>query len=275
MAPPQKLRARRARAHWRGRGHDLRSHYRQGDLPPAPDLAVVEFDDPYAPSGWVNPDGTLDPNARLRQARRPDGSIAEGQPEWVAPPRSRVSAVARLKEDPLGRMHARHQLGEAQYLSGREYQLLHDSTQVGLVRSVDLSKTKVSGGRHFDPLTDRRRNASRKLRFADEAIHDRHGTEGLALVRDVLCERRTVEQSARLRGTDSERDSRWFGILLRKCLAVLAVEFGFASSTRRPSRPARLNDDSGIPDTADASMHAGDAELGNVQLRYGRPNGRG
>jgi hypothetical protein len=47
----------------------------------------------------VSSDGTLDPNARLRQARRPDGSIAEGAPEWVAPPRARVSAVARLKEE--------------------------------------------------------------------------------------------------------------------------------------------------------------------------------
>ena len=69
MAVPKKLRARRARSHWRGRGHDLREHYREGDLPPAPDLAIVEFPDPYAPSGWVNPDGTLDPNARRRPAR--------------------------------------------------------------------------------------------------------------------------------------------------------------------------------------------------------------
>jgi hypothetical protein len=60
-------------------------------------------------------------------------------------------------------MHARHQLGQAQYLGGREYQQLHDATQVGLVRSVDLAKTKVSGGECFDPLTDRRRNAGRKL----------------------------------------------------------------------------------------------------------------
>src|SRR5262249_26008414 len=134
MAPLRKLRARKARAHWRGRGHDLRSRYRPGDLPPAPDLAILEFDDPYAPSGWINPDGTLDPAARLRQARRPDGSVGEGAPEWVAPPRARLSAAVRLKEDPLGRMHARHQLGQAQYLAGRAYQESYDATQLGLVR---------------------------------------------------------------------------------------------------------------------------------------------
>ena len=222
----------------------------------------------------MNSDGTLDPNARLRQARRPDGSIAEGAPEWVAPPRSRVSAVARLKEDPLGRMHARHQLGQAQYLGGREYQQLHDATQVGLVRSVDLAKTKASGGQRFEPLTDKRRNASRKLRFADEAVHERHGTEGLTLIRDVLCERRSVEQAGRLLGASSTRDTRWFGILFRKCLSVLAVEFGFASSSRRPSRPAQINGDGGIPDTADVSMHAGAGELVDARLRCGRPNGK-
>jgi hypothetical protein len=241
-------------------------------LPPAPDLAVVEFDDPYAPSGWVNPDGTLDPNARLRQARRPDGSVAEGEPEWVAPPRARLSAAVRLKEDPLGRMHARHQLGQAQYLGGREYQQLHDATQVGLVRSVDLAKTKVSGGEHFDPLTDKRRNASRKLRFADEAVHDRHGTEGLTLVRDVLCERRSVEQSAKLRGTDNEQNRRWFGILLRKCLAVLAVEFGFATSSARGRRPA-LNGDGGIPDPEAVYMRANAGDLVDPRFRSGRPKG--
>jgi hypothetical protein len=90
----------------------------------------------------------------------------------------------------------------------------------------------------------------------------------------VLCERRSVEQSAKLRGAGSEWDARWFGILLRKCLAVLAVEFGFATSVRRPSRPL-LNRDGGIPDVADVSMHAGTHELGDARLRYGRPNGRG
>jgi len=223
VPPTKRIRAKRARVHWRERQTDLRSRYRQGDLPPATDLAIVEFPDPYAPSGWVNPDGTLDPNARRRPARHDDGSIAKGEPEWVAPQRSRVSAVVRLKEDPLGRMRQRHQCDEAQYLGGRQYQQLHDATQVALVRSIDLSKTKISGGQHLDPLSDKRQRASRKLRFADNAVHERYGTEGLMLLRDVLYERRSVEAAGRLRGAGSERDVRWFGILFQKCLRVLAV----------------------------------------------------
>jgi hypothetical protein len=108
--------------------------------------------------------------------------------------------------------------------------------------------------------------------FADEAVHDQHGTEGLTLVRDVLCERRSVEQSAKLRGADNEQNRRWLGILLRKCLAVLAVEFGFATSTRRQPRPV-LNGGDGIPDPARPDMHANAGDLANVQLRSGRPNG--
>ncbi len=40
----------------------------------------------------------------------------------------------------------RHQLDQALFLGGREYQRLFDSTQIGLVRSVDLERTRVSGG---------------------------------------------------------------------------------------------------------------------------------
>jgi hypothetical protein len=270
----KRLRAKRARARQAERRTDLRSRYRHGDLPPAPDIAVIEYDDPYSPPGWINPEGTLDPNARLLQARRGDGSVAPGEPEWTAPPRPRVRAIVRLKEDPLGKLNARRQIDRPQFLGGREYQALFDKTQIGLVRSVDLSKTKVSGTQRFDPLTDERQRAGRKLHHADDAVMTRHGTEGLSLVRDVLCERRSVEHAGRLRGAQSDRDARWFGVLFRKCLTVLAVQFGFANTTRPPSRPA-INGGDGIPDISDPSMNAAGAELADPRLRRGLPNGHG
>jgi hypothetical protein len=55
------------------------------------------------------------------------------------------------------------------------------------------------------------------------------------------------------------RETLWFGVLFRKCLSVLAMQFGFASSTRRPPR-IRLNGD-GAPDLRDPRMHAGAGEL--------------
>jgi hypothetical protein len=143
------------------------------------------------------------------------------------------------------------------------------------VRSVDLSKTKVSGMPRFDPVTDERQRAGRKLHHADDAVMHRHGTEGLSLVRDVLCEWRSVELAGRLRGAHTERDARWWGVLFRKCLTVLAWEFGFISALRQPPRQAAPNGGAGIPDTSDPSMHAGAGELGDPGLRRGRPNGGG
>jgi hypothetical protein len=232
------------------------------------------FDDPFAPPGWIDR-GELDPNARQQRAGRGDGSIGEGAPEWVAPPRPRVRAIVRLKEDPLGKLNARRQIDKPQFLGGREYQMLYDKTQIGFVRSVDWLKTKVSGVQRSDPLTDERQRAGRKLHRADDAVFTRHGIEGLSLVRDVLCERRTVEYAGRLRGAVTERDARWFGVLFRKCLSVLALQFGFITSTRPPWQPPPRGGggDDGIPDTADPAMRAAGAELLDPSLRRGRPNG--
>jgi hypothetical protein len=278
MAPKKekRLRARRARARQaERRGTDLRFRYRHGDLPPASsDIAVVEFDDPYAPPGWVE-GGELDPSARQQQAHSLDGAVAPGEPEWVAPQRPRIRAIVRLKEDPLGKLNARRQIDPPQFLGGREYQALFDKTQIGLVRSVDLSKTRVSGMPPFDPVTDERQRAGRKLHHADDAVMHRHGVEGLSLVHDVLCERRSVELVGRLRGAQTERNARWWGVLFRKCLTVLAVQFGFSNTTRPQARLPALNGDGGIPDIDDPAMRAGAGELSDPALRRGRTRSNG
>jgi hypothetical protein len=63
--------------------------------------------------------------------------------------------------------------------------------------------------------------------------------------------------------------------LFRKCLSVLAVQFGFSTSTRRPPQ-IQSNGDGGIPDTNDAAMLAGAGDLVNPALPCGRrPNGGG
>jgi hypothetical protein len=98
--------------------------------------------------------------------------------------------------------------------------------------------------------------------------------EGLTLIRDVLCERRSVELAGRLRGAKTDRDARWFGTLFRKCLSVLALQFGFITSTRRPpATTAHL--DGGIPNTADPAMNAAPTELCDPALHRGRPRANG
>jgi hypothetical protein len=111
----------------------VRSRYRPTDLPDPGGLAVVTIDDPFP---------SLEIGARLEPARHSDGSTAESAPGWTPPPRPPIAVIASLKEDPLDRMHAGHQIDRAQFLGAREYQELYDTTQRGHVRSVDLTKNE-------------------------------------------------------------------------------------------------------------------------------------
>ena len=122
----------------------------------------MAFEDPYEPASRINSAGNLDVTARLEPARHADGSIAEGEPGWTPPRRPLVTVVANLKDDPLGRLFARRQIGQPQFLAGRMYQEHHDAAMITSVRSVDLSKTKVSGGLPAEPLTERQRRAAAK-----------------------------------------------------------------------------------------------------------------
>jgi hypothetical protein len=91
------------------------------------------------------------------------------------------------------------------------------------------------------------------------------------VIRDVLCECRSIDQAGRLHGASSVRDRNWYGSLFRRCLRVLAVQFGFASSTRPP--PRLLNGDGMADPAEDPARHAATAELDDPAMRRGRPNG--
>jgi hypothetical protein len=170
-------------------------------------------------------------------------------------------------------MHSSHQIDQAQYKAARAFQQAADEATIESVRSVDLSKTKVSGGLGPEPLTDGRRRAMALLRYAEQRVANRFGLEGLGLTRAVLCDRQSVEQTARLRGADSDREVWFWSRLFRKCLDVLATAFGFSTSTYRPRRP---NGHDGQGDPADdPARHAADLELTDPALRSGRVSGRG
>jgi hypothetical protein len=240
----------------------LRGQYREGDLPAASRLAVDTIEDPFP---------SLEIGAQLEQAHHADGTVAKGAPGWTPPRRPLVTVVRALRDDPIGRMRSRRQIDQAQYLGAREYQAVYDACQIGSMRSVDLEKLKVDGGLPPEPLTDHRQRAARRLRSVDATLVHHHGHEGLALLRGVLADRRSIEQTARLHGAQSERDVRSIAWLFRQCLNVIARAFGLATSTRRlpctivePENPA-----------ADSSRHASVDELADARLRRGRPNGGG
>ena len=113
--------------------------------------------------------------------------------------------------------------------------------------------------------------AARRLRSIERAVEEYHGLVGLSLTRAVLVDNKSIEKAAREYGADTARGFLWWGTLFRKCLDVLTRALGLSNSARPPRHP-RLNGNGG-PDLSDPGMHADAGDLGNVQLRRGRPNG--
>jgi hypothetical protein len=115
MAASKRIRGKRARARQRERrGYDMRPQYREGDLPTRPHIAVATIENPYAEAGRVDRAGNLDVEARLEPVRRRDGTLSEGAPAWTPPERPTLTAIVNLRNDAIGRMHARRQVDEAQ-----------------------------------------------------------------------------------------------------------------------------------------------------------------
>jgi hypothetical protein len=136
----------------------------------------------------------------------------------------RISAVANLRDDPLGLMWARHQIDDAKFMAGRHWQKFYAAAEVGMLRSVDLSRERVDGGaRGGEILTERRKRAMATLRRCRDVL----GEEGDLLVRDVLGHGRCLTEVATGRGL-GRRSLEYLGARLRECLESLAKTFGYA-----------------------------------------------
>jgi hypothetical protein len=268
--PKRLRRAKRARSKQRApRAHDLRAQYRHGDLPATSRIEVMAIEDPYSEASRIDAEGNLDVTARLEQYQHADGTRAEGAAGWTPPRRPLVTVVANLREDPLGRLFARRQIGQPQFLAGREYQECHDAAIITAVRSVDLSKTKVSGGLPAEPLTERQRRAAAKVRSIEASVLRRYGDVGLWLVRLVLAERQPLEATARQAGATSARETSSVCWLFRKCLDTIAVATGFMSAVRRPYRSNGYE----LDPADDVGRQADEGDLMDPRLRSGRVNG--
>jgi hypothetical protein len=198
----------------RVRAHDLRGQY--ATVPSGPDLSTAIIDDPYgAPSDAM-------------ATREPSG-------DWLPPPRPQIVVVRTFKHDPIGRMHARRQITNAQYMAGRAYQELVEAanaqTNIGpgtwMLRGHSSSG---SNGVSEGSVTDTMLRAGRRLRATDARIRARYGAEGIEVTRAVLIDRRRLDQLANDPTTD--HGLRFWGFLLRRCLDEVAVLLGLTSRPR-------------------------------------------
>ena len=156
---------------------------------------------------------------RISASRHKDGVTSFREPL--------VQATRALRDDPLGLMHARKQIGEAQYRAGREWQRTHEAAGVGRLRSSGDIREHVDGGQiASDGITDHQRQAIARLAAWDRAL----GAQGARLVAAVLADKRSIRDIADNSGLMPGKAATTFmGHRFRECLSTLAKMMGYAS----------------------------------------------
>ena len=179
------VRARRNMSYKLAGLHDRRSR----DLPLNAELAEVEVDNPLA----------LDLDEK-------------------------IVAVRSIRNDPLGRLHAHHQIDEAQYRGGRAYQSDWEKAERG-PQAVDPTREYVDGTRSREPVTESQRQAVLRLNRVEREL----GTDGAALVHDVLVRGLTMDQIGQRRAVRTQRWNDYFARRFRESLDRLALVYGLAT----------------------------------------------
>jgi hypothetical protein len=180
-------RARRNKSYKLAEIHDRRSR----EVPFNAELAEVEVDNPLA----------LDPGEK-------------------------IMAIRSVRSDPLGRLHAHHQIDEAQYRGGRAFQNDWERAERG-PQAVDTTREYVDGTGTREPVTEGQRQAVLRLNRVEREL----GTDGAALVHDVLVLGLTMDQIGQRRAVRTQRWNDYFARRFRECLDRLALIYGFATET--------------------------------------------
>ena len=139
-------------------------------------------------------------------------------------PGAKIMVMRSTRNDPLGNLHARASIDEAQYEAGRQFQRDFEAAERG-PKAIDFTREAVDGGLMPEPLTEEQRKAGKRL----AAVYRDLGADGSALVHDVLIHGRTHFQIAERRGYSGERMEKYFGMRFCECLHTLAKTYGFAT----------------------------------------------
>jgi hypothetical protein len=141
-------------------------------------------------------------------------------------PGEKIVALRSVRSDPLGRLHSHHQIDEAQYRGGRAFQNDWERAERG-PQAVDPTREYVDGARSREPVTESQRQAVLRLNRIEREL----GTDGAALVHDVLVLGLTMDQIGQRRAVRSQRWNDYFARRFRECLDRLALVYGLATET--------------------------------------------
>lgn len=139
-------------------------------------------------------------------------------------PGAKLRALRSIRDDPLAGMHSRDQIDHAQFIAGREWQKYHEHSEIGGISAIDPTKEAVDGGRMADPLSERYSKAVAKMTAADAVL----GFQGSFLVRQVLGQRKSIQEVSMALGLTSQREFNYMSRRFRECLESLAKHWGFA-----------------------------------------------
>jgi len=148
--------------------------------------------------------------------------------EWVSSGPPKVTVVRSLRGDPLAALRAQRIINEAQFLAGRLWSHAHMKSEIGSVRSLDLSQTRVDGGRAPELLNETVKKAIADLKRARFAL----GEYGQGLVVDILGRGLTLSRAADARGLSSKSGREFIGRRFREALDTLSIVFGCATEAR-------------------------------------------
>jgi hypothetical protein len=139
-------------------------------------------------------------------------------------PGEKIMAIRSIRSDPLGRLHSHHQIDEAQYRGGRAFQNDWERAERG-PQAMDPTHEYVDGARTREPVTESQRQAVLRLNRIEREL----GTDGAALVHDVLVLGLTMDQIGQRRAVRTQRWNDYFARRFRECLDRLALIYGFAT----------------------------------------------
>lgn len=142
-------------------------------------------------------------------------------------PGSKLIAMRSLRNDPLGALHSRRFIDDAQLAGGRAFQHDFEMAERG-PRAIDPSKEAVDGGRPPEAITEGQRDAAKRLAIA----HRRLGADGSAIVHALLIHGMGFGEMAASRGLAGRRWEDHFGYRFRQCLDILAELGGYSNGSR-------------------------------------------
>jgi|HubBroStandDraft_5_1064220.scaffolds.fasta_scaffold124362_3 hypothetical protein len=153
--------------------------------------------------------------------------------------------IVNLRDDPIGLMHKRGQLGSqaectARLKAARAWQRLYELAEIGGACGIDPTRDVVDGGRFETPDTDGRLRAQATL----ERLRRKLGQIGEYIVTQVLGHKNSLHTVLGMLGRSGQTEQKALGCRFRECLDTIATELGIAIEAQSARRKRDYFDES-------------------------------